>query len=85
MTKYKECKGSVSDSATSCPHCGVSNPGGVQHHRGQPKEDRLGRRDDVYILIDGQDVVTLGIGRTLSVPVIAGAQRPEPRMSGALQ
>lgn len=65
LTNCKECGGKVSDSALTCPHCGVGAPAGTARlviHRADKGSKSV--RVDVYI--NGQMAGSLWPGESLS-------------------
>jgi len=80
IIQCKECDAQVSDSAPTCPHCGVSAPGGsctVVFSR--PSSMGLVVRTEVYV--DGQPYGTLRAKGRIAVPVSPGDHHVEIQTS----
>ena len=77
MISCRECGSRVSDGAPSCPHCGVTSPGG-QAQIEIRRESRLsGALVPLGVWLDSKDLGTLSPGKSLSLTVTPGVHRVE--------
>lgn len=77
LTKCKECNKSVSTEATSCPHCGVADPGRTEPAAPKKSKKRL------YILIACLGFVGITVENLAKHRNAGKAQPPGAEVAGA--
>lgn len=77
MINCRECGNSVSDSAPTCPRCGIASPGGVTQLEIRRASRLSGAIIPMSVWIDGSHVGTLTAGKKLVHTVTPGAHRVE--------
>ena len=81
----KECGGKVADSASLCPHCGVTAPSGISGKFVIMRKSALtGAIHPIQVLIDGQPVASVKNGETQTYELASGKHQLEVRGHGGM-
>ncbi|MCX4448157.1 hypothetical protein [Streptomyces sp. NBC_01789] len=77
MVACRECEQQVSDSARSCPHCGIDSPGGVTQLEIRRVSKITGSLVPMAVWVDSEHVGDLTSGKSFLVTVTPGVHRVE--------
>ncbi len=77
LTKCRECSHQVADSAPTCPHCGVTSPGGSSSLEIRRVKRFSGGRAPLVVFVDGEEVASLTSAQSYSMTVTPGPHRIE--------
>jgi len=83
MISCRECASSVSDSAPTCPHCGVASPGGQSQIEIRREARLTGAFIPLGVWLDSKELGTIGPGKSLALTVSPGRHRIECQLQQA--
>ncbi|WP_412538498.1 zinc ribbon domain-containing protein [Longispora sp. K20-0274] len=81
MVSCRECKHSVSDSAPTCPSCGVKSPGGHAQLEIKRAKSMLGAALPLSVWVDSNYVGDLGPDNNVTLTVTPGPHRVQCQLA----
>jgi hypothetical protein len=77
LVKCRECGNEVSDSAVTCPRCGVDGPAGAGRLKVTRRRQMNGSAFSIFVAIDGNTRGKLRSGGELNIDVAPGRHQVE--------